>query len=236
MSRLAIFDLDNTLLSGDSEVLWVEYLLGRGLLDARLAAVNAEMDRRYRAGTATPAEFSSFYASTLAGRTAAEWQPVLAAFIDSCIRPRIPAAALDLVGRHRDRGDLLVLSTASSRFLSAPTAQLLGLAHLIATELQLDAAGRFTGATQGTLNMREGKRERLAQWLQARGNDVPAALATLARATFYSDSINDLPLLCAVGEAVVVDPDAQLRAQALARGWPVLALERAPFCLSTSTP
>ena len=233
MSRLAIFDLDNTLLSGDSEVLWVEYLLEGGLLDARLAAANAEMDRRYRAGSATPAEFSSFYASTLAGRTAAEWQPVLAAFIDSCIRPRIPAAAHDLVGYHRDRGDLLVLSTASSRFLSAATARLLGFEHLIATELQMDADGRFTGATQGTLNMREGKRERLAQWLQARGNDVPAALASAA---FYSDSFNDLPLLCAVGEPVVVDPDARLHAEALARGWPVLALERAPFSIPTSTP
>ncbi|MET1114355.1 MAG: HAD family hydrolase [Comamonas sp.] len=230
MSRLAVFDLDNTLLSGDSEVLWVEYLLERALLDARQAGANAEMDRRYRAGTATPAEFSSFYASTLAGRSAAEWQPVLAAFIATCIRPRLPDAATALVRTHHERGDLLVLSTASSRFLSAPTARLLGFEHLIATELQVDAGGRFTGATQGTLNMRAGKVERLQQWLRARGNNAPAALAS---ATFYSDSINDLPLLAAVGEPVVVDPDARLRAQARALGWPVLALERAPFSFLT---
>jgi HAD superfamily hydrolase (TIGR01490 family) len=223
MRRLAVFDLDNTLLSGDSEVLWVGHLLSRGLLDARLAIANAEMDRRYRAGVATAAEFSAFYASTFAGRTAEQWAPVLAEFVRDTVAPRIPEAARALVHRHRQRGDLPVLSTASSRFLSQPSAALLGFEHLIATELMQNDDGVFSGATHGVLNMREGKVRRLRDWLEARGADADAALAS---AVFYSDSINDLPLLMAVGEPVAVDPDPRLSAEAAARHWPVLRLER----------
>lgn len=223
MSRLAVFDLDNTLLTGDSEVLWVAHLLGRGMLPAHFAAKNAEMDRRYHAGLAAPSEFSAFYASTLAGRTPEEWAAVLADFVHGTIRPRIPQAARALVEMHRARGDLLVLSTASSRYLSQPTAALLGFEHLIATELQVQHDGRFTGATQHTLNMREGKVERLRAWLAMRGEDADTALA---QAVCYSDSINDLPLLMAVREPVAVDPDPRLRAEAESRRWPVLRLDR----------
>ncbi|RYF28066.1 MAG: HAD-IB family hydrolase [Comamonadaceae bacterium] len=223
MTRLAVFDLDNTLLTGDSEVLWVKHLLERGLLPAHFATSNAQMDQRYHAGLATPGEFSAFYASTLSGRTPDEWAPVLAGFVHGTIRPRIPDAARALVHLHRECGDLLVLSTASSRYLSEPTAKLLGFEHLIATELQVQDDGRFTGATEHTLNMREGKVERLRAWLAARGDDADAALA---QAVFYSDSINDLPLLMAVREPVAVDPDPRLSAEAAARRWPVLKLDR----------
>lgn len=232
-SRLAVFDLDNTLLTGDSEVLWVDHLLSRGLLDAGLAAANAEMDRRYQAGVASAAEFSAFYASTFAGRTPDAWAPVLAEFVDGTVLPRIPEDARALVRGHRQRGDLLVLSTASSRFLSQPSAALLGFEHLIATELMQADDGRFVGTTRGLLNMREGKVDRLRAWLQARGDDVEA---TLAGAIFYSDSINDLPLLMAVGEPVVVDPDRRLSAEAASRRWPVLRLDRRPFSSSPGTP
>lgn len=219
MSRLAIFDLDNTLLTGDSEVLWVAYLLERGLLPPSLAERNDDLDRRYHAGTVGPEEFCAFYASTFAGRKPEEWEPELADFIDTVIRPRIAPAAHALVARHRDRGDLLVLSTASSRFLSQPTATLLGFEHLIATEMAQSPDGRFTGRNRGLPNMREGKVSRIGQWLAARGLDVDDALED---AVFYSDSINDLPLLAAVGHPVAVMPDARLATQARIRGWQVL--------------
>lgn len=229
--RLAIFDLDNTLLTGDSEVLWLAWLREQGLLDAAMAERNADMDRRYHAGTVAPDEFCSFYAALFAGRTPLQWQPLLHNWFASVIAPRIPEAAHALVQRHRDGGDVLVLSTASSRILAEPSAQALGFAHLIATELELLPDGRLAGLTEGTLNMREGKVLRLHAWLAARGGDAKAALAS---ATFYSDSINDLPLLQAVGHPVVVDPDPRLLAKAQASAWPVLQLARNPFATETT--
>ncbi|APW40707.1 hypothetical protein RD110_14570 [Rhodoferax koreense] len=223
LPRLALFDLDNTLLTGDSEVLWGEFLVARGLAGADFAVRNAEMDRRYHAGEAAPGEFCEFFASTLVGRTPAEWQPLREAFMAEVIRPRIPASAVALVQQYRARGDLLVLTTATSRFLVELTAAELGFEHLIATELRLRDDGCFAGATTGTLNMREGKVSRLKAWLE--GRDL-AADAALPRASFHSDSINDLPLLMAVGQPVVVDPDAKLENEAIARGWPVLRLPR----------
>lgn len=221
--RLAIFDLDNTLLTGDSEVLWLDYLRAQGLLDAAMAARNADMDRRYHAGTVAPAEFCSFYAALFAGRTPQQWQPLLGGWFSQVIAPRIPESAHALVQRHCAAGDMLVLSTASSRILAEPSAEALGFKHVIATELELLPDGCFAGRTEGTLNMREGKLLRLHAWLVARGADADAALAS---ASFYSDSINDLPLLQAVGHPVVVDPDPRLLAEAQARAWPVLRLER----------
>ncbi|MCZ2498739.1 HAD-IB family hydrolase [Xylophilus sp. Kf1] len=225
-ARLAVFDLDNTLLSGDSEVLWVDFLLARGELGEAFADRNAEMDRRYRDGSATPAGFCAFYASTFAGRTPAEWAPVRAAFFEQVIRPRLPAEAFALVRRHRLDGDRPVLSTAASRFLSQPSADALGFTDLIATEMRQHADGRFAGDNLGTLNMREGKVARLRTWLAGQGLPADAQDRALADAVFYSDSINDLPLLCAVGRPVAVDPDARLRARALARHWPILQLNR----------
>ena len=223
MSRLALFDLDNTLLTGDSEVLWVEFLMARGQLDCSLAERNADLDQRYHAGTATPAEFCEFFASTFAGSSADEWAPWREAFMHDVIRPRLPAAAFALVRQHREAGDVLVRTTASSRFLVELTAREFGFGHLIATELATDASGRFTGRTSGTLNMRDGKVTRLHDWLAERGEPVAPALAA---ATFYSDSINDLPLMLAVGRPVAVDPDPRLALEASARQWPVLNLDR----------
>jgi len=221
--RLALFDLDNTLLTGDSEVLWGEFLVARGLAGADFAERNAEMDLRYHAGEAAPGEFCEFFASTLRGKTPAEWQPLREAFMQEVIRPRIPASALALVRQYRARGDMLVLTTATSRFLVELTAAELGFEHLIATELALRDDGRFAGSTSGTLNMREGKVSRLQAWLEGRGI---APDVSLASASFHSDSINDLPLLLAVGQPVVVDPDTRLEREALVRGWPVLRLPR----------
>lgn len=218
--RLTLFDLDHTLLDGDSDELWCEFLMERGLLPrARFEPLNRTMARDYVLGRVSAQDFCDFYIGTLAGRSAQEWQALRRDYFDSLIVPRIPAQALALVARHRDAGDLLVLSTATCRFLSELSAVHLGIAQLIATECEIDALGRFSGRSRGLPNMREGKVQRLHGWLAAQG----LALAD-CESTLYSDSINDLPLLQTVRHAVAVDPDAQLALQAQQRGWRVISL------------
>jgi HAD superfamily hydrolase (TIGR01490 family) len=222
MTRLALFDLDHTLLSGDSDVLWCEFLIDAGVLDRReFEPRNRAMAERYAAGLATPAEFCGFYAQTLAGASAASWQALRERFLAEVVVPRIPGAARALVERHRALGERLVLTTATNRFLTELTATELGIADLIATELEI-VDDRFTGRVGGMPNMRDGKVMRLRSWLAGQG----LADAALAEAAFYSDSANDLPLLLAVGHPVAVDPDPLLAAEAHARGWPVLRLVR----------
>ena len=224
MTKLALFDLDHTLLDGDSDVLWCDFLIQRGVLDAaEFGARNAQMERDYKAGSVSVAAFCGFYVSTLAMRTRAQWEPLRREFVETVVVPRIGSAALALVGRHREAGNLAVLTTATNRFITEPTAAYLGIEHLIASECELDAAGDFTGRNTGTLNMREGKVERLHAWLNARG----IALADCS-ATFYSDSANDLPLLRIVQHAVAVNPDATLAAEAARRGWPLMQLRALP--------
>ncbi|MEP6738811.1 MAG: HAD-IB family hydrolase [Caldimonas sp.] len=220
--RLALFDLDGTLLTGDTDELWCEFLIGEGILDrARFEAANRDVAGRYARGAVTPAEFCAFYASTLAGRTPLQWAPLRDRFVASVIAPRIPAAAHALVAGHRAQRDALVLTTATNRFLTEPIATVLGIGALIATELDVEA-GRFSGRNSGVLNMREGKVTRLRGWLAPNGHDESA----LAKATFYSDSNNDLPLLKAVERPVAVDPDARLRVEAERLGWEIVRLER----------
>jgi HAD superfamily hydrolase (TIGR01490 family) len=219
--RLTLFDLDHTLLSGDSDVLWCDFLMEKGLLDrTEFAARNADMETRYKAGTVGTQEFADFYVGTLVGRTAAQWEDARREFLDAWIAPRIPAAATQLVQQHVRDGDLVVLTTATNRFITELTARHVGIEHLIATDPQV-VDGRFTGRCRGTLNMRQGKVERLHAWLSSRHQSL-GEFTTMA----YSDSINDLPLLEAVDEPVAVDPDARLEPIALARGWPVLRLAR----------
>ncbi len=221
---LALFDLDGTLLDGDTDELWCEFLIGEGSLDrAAFEARNRSVAERYAAGSITPAEFCAFYASTLAGRSPHEWMARRARFVTDVIAPRLGAEAHALVARHRNAGEHVLLTTATNRFLTEPIAALLGIAgvDLIATGLELEG-GRFTGRNAGVLNMREGKVTRLLEWL----DDPEGAAAALASAIFYSDSSNDLPLLRAVGRAVAVDPDPRLRAEAERAGWTVLSLAR----------
>ena len=219
--KLTLFDLDHTLLSGDSDALWCDFLIDEGALErSTFAARNADMEMRYKAGTVGLEEFANFYVGTLAGRSPKDWEPLRQRFLATVVVPRIPRSALDLVNHHLNAGDLVVLTTATNRFLTELTAVHLGIAHLLATDPQLES-GVFTGRTTGILNMREGKVTRLQVWLTASGQQ----LQDMDR-TAYSDSINDLPLLQAVNHAVVVDPDALLREQAVARGWRVLHLAR----------
>jgi HAD superfamily hydrolase (TIGR01490 family) len=217
--RLALFDLDNTLLSGDSDVLWCEFLMGKGVLEREaFAARNADMERRYREGSVGTREFAHFYLGLLAGKSPAHWEPLRQEFLVSQVVPRIPPAAVALVDKHIDAGDLVIMTTATSRFITELTAVYFGIEHLLAIEPEI-VEGVFTGVSTGTLNMRSGKVERLHEWLALHGHEL-----TRFRSTAYSDSINDLPLLEAVDEPVAVDPDPRLAIIAQQRGWPVLQL------------
>ena len=218
-ARLTLFDLDHTLLHGDSDVLWCEFLMDEGLLErGGFAARNADMEARYRAGTVGAEEFAHFYVGTLAGRSPADWEPTRRRFLREVVAPRIPRDAMRLVDEHLAAGELVVMTTATNRFITEMTARHFGIPYLLATVPEL-AGGKFTGRTVGTLNMREGKVVRLGEWLGERGQ----ALADF-QSTAYSDSINDLPLLEAVSKPVAVDPDPRLAAVARERGWAVIQL------------
>lgn len=217
--KLTLFDLDNTLLTGDSDVLWCDFLIKRGILDhQQFSARNADMEARYKAGTVRIREFSEFYVGTLAGRSVDEWEPLRSEFLEHEIIPRIPQTARDLVNKRLDEDDLVAITTATNRFITELTARHLGVAHLIATETEM-IDGVFSGRTEGQLNMREGKVVRLHAWLASNG-----ATRSDFEITAYSDSINDLPLLLAADFPVAVNPDEQLAQWASAGQHAVLNL------------
>lgn len=220
--QLALFDLDGTLLGGDSDTLWVRFLIDQQVLDEAAAARCAQVAALYAAGTVVPEEYGRFQAGLLAGRTPAELLPLRQRFLVQQIQPRIPQAARDLLARHRQAGDTLLLTTATNRVVSELTAHDLGVDAYLCTELEC-VAGRYTGRTTGPTNMRAGKVDRLRSWLAAQGQNGQI----LKRASFYSDSINDLALLSVVGRPVVVDPDRRLAATAMRKGWAQLQLHPA---------
>ncbi len=218
---LALFDLDHTLLSGDSDLLWCDFLVAEGVLAPAWRARSIELGAAYTAGTVTPREYSDFHASVLAGRTDAELQPLRERFLAEAVRPRIPDDARALLARHREAGDTLLLTTATNRVVSELTACDLGVEHYLCSELEVQD-GRYTGRTRGVPNMRTGKVERLRAWMAEHGEPD----AALRRAAFYSDSINDLALLSAVGRPTVVDPDTRLESTARRKGWAVMTMRR----------
>lgn len=218
---LALFDLDHTLLTLDSDEAWVEFLIEEGALDrTTFERANHEMVLRYRAGEATSVEFTYFYLSTLVGRdssTLGEWH---ARYLRRKIQPAISAAARALLARHRSGGHLLILTTATNRFITEPIARELGLENLIATEPEM-RDGYYTGNIAGTPNLREGKVTRLEAWLDERG----LALEGFRQSWFYSDSVNDLPLLQRVTHPVAVNADPPLAALAREKGWPQIDIK-----------
>ena len=219
-ARLALFDLDNTLLAGDSDYEWGQYLIDRGVLDREdYEARNNAFFEQYKAGSLDIHEYLQFALGTLARHTPAELGQWHAEFMEQRIRPMIGPRALALARKHVDAGDLCAVVTATNSFVTAPIAEAFGIPNLIATEPE-KAAGRFTGRVAGTPCFREGKIARVNEWLGGLGTP----LAGFGRSTFYSDSQNDLPLLSLVKEPVAVDPDATLAAEAARRGWPVISL------------
>ena len=218
--ELALFDLDHTLLAGDSDYEWAQFLIERGVLDReRYEAQNDEFFREYRAGTLDIHEFLDFQLAPLARHPRGQLDAWHAEFMDAKVRPMIGPRARELVARHRDAGALCAIVTATNSFVTAPIAREFGVAHLVATEPEI-RAGSFTGKVAGIPCFRDGKVTRIEQWLAGIGQP----LASFQRSWFYSDSHNDLPLLERVTRPVAVDPDEPLRRVAESRGWPVLSL------------
>ena len=217
---LALFDLDHTLLLHDSDELWVDFLLERGELDRPVfESANHALVERYRRGEADAREFTEFYLSTLVPFTTEKLATHHATYMRERILPAISPAARALVARHRDLGHLMILTTATSRFLTAPIALELGFEHLIATEPEMEQ-GRYTGRVAGTPNLRDGKVRRLDSWLAERN----LRLADFRESWFYSDSQNDLPLLSLVTHPVVVNADPVLAAHARHNAWPQIVI------------
>jgi HAD superfamily hydrolase (TIGR01490 family) len=214
---LALFDLDNTLLAGDSDHAWGEFLVEEGLVDAE--AYRQANDRFYQEYLNGELDIFHYLRFALQPLTRHDLNDLLAwreRFVEQKIRPMLQSRARALVERHREQGHTLMIITATNRFVTEPIARLMGIEHLIATEPEM-VNGRFTGEVAGVPSFQEGKVVRLKDWLASHGH-------TLENAWFYSDSHNDLPLLRAVTHPVAVDPDPTLEQQAKAAGWPVISL------------
>ena len=218
--RIALFDLDHTLLPIDSDHSWGEFTLQLGWVDATdFRARNDAFYADYQSGRLDIHDYVRFAMAAVCARGPQAAAQAHARFMHEVITPAIRQPALDLVARHRDAGDTLVLVTATNEFITRPIAQVFGIEDLIAVNLARDAQGGYTGEIVGTPSMREGKVERMNQWLAQRDwnwDDV--------QTTFYSDSSNDLPLLMRVNHPVATNPDERLRAVALDKGWPILNL------------
>jgi len=218
--RLALFDLDNTLLAGDSDYEWGQFLIDRGVLDRETyEAQNRAYYDQYVAGTLDIHEYLGFALRPLAEHPPADLARWHADFMRSRIEPMITAPARKLVRSHLEAGDLCAIVTATNSFVTAPIAKAFGVTHLVATEPEMEG-GRFTGRVRGTPCFREGKVQRLDEWL----GSLRKRLADFRESVFYSDSHNDLPLLERVTRPVAVDADAALAAQARRRGWATMSL------------
>ena len=220
--RLALFDLDNTLLAGDSDYEWGQFLVDHGVLEREsYEAQNRTYYEQYVAGTLDIHEYLGFALRPLAEHTAQELERWQAEFMRLRVLPMISDAARALVRGHLEARDLCAIITATNSFVTQPIARAFGIEHLIATEPEV-REGRFTGRVAGTPCFREGKLARLEQWLAGRGQ----RLRDFAQSVFYSDSHNDLALLARVTRPVAVDPDEGLAVEARRRGWAVISLRR----------
>jgi HAD superfamily hydrolase (TIGR01490 family) len=214
---LAIFDLDNTLLAGDSDHAWGEFLVEEGIVDAEeYQKANDRFYQQYLNGDLDIHRYLSFALQPLAQHSMSELLLWRERFMERKVQPMLLHKASALLDQHREQGHTLMIITATNRFVTEPIADLLGVDHLIATEPEL-VNGRYTGEVAGTPCFQDGKVTRLNDWLAACGE-------SLAGAWFYSDSHNDAPLLSKVDHPVAVDPDPALEAMAQSNGWPVMSL------------
>jgi HAD superfamily hydrolase (TIGR01490 family) len=216
--KLALFDLDNTLLGGDSDYEWAQFLIEEGVLHpGEYHARNDWFYERYKDGTLDIHEFLDFQLAPIARRPRAELDAWHSQFMQRRIRPIILPGAPDLLAKHHDA--LTAIVTATNRFITQPIAAELGVENLLATDIEEGPDGVFTGKPRGTPTFREGKIRRVREWLASKGSRLEDY-----ESWFYSDSLNDLPLLELVTHPVAVDPDDTLRAHAAGRGWPIISL------------
>jgi len=218
--NLALFDLDNTLLSGDSDFEWSQFLMEQGVLDRELfEAKNLTFYEQYKAGTLDIHEFLDFQLKPLSRHSRKVLDTWHEEFMRRKVRPMMGEQARQLVAKHKAAGDVCMIITATNSFVTAPIAREFGVAHLIATDPEA-LEGEFTGRVAGVPSFREGKVVRMENWLQERG----WTWGSFAETWFYSDSLNDLPLLSKVKHPVAVDPDPTLRTHAEQQGWTVISL------------
>ncbi len=216
---LVLFDLDNTLISGDSDHLWGEFLVEQGAVDG--AFYKRENDRFYKEYQEGRLDIQEFLAFSLRPLYENELEQLLRwreVFLTRVIDPIIPQASHELLQKHRQMGDLLVIITATNSFITGPIAKRLGVDHLLATEPEC-IEGRYTGEVSGVPCYREGKVVRLKSWMMSNESELKGSW-------FYSDSHNDLPLLQLVDNPVAVDPDEVLQKEAILNSWPIIRLSR----------
>ncbi len=219
--NLTLFDLDGTLLPGDSDHAFGEFVVSLGWADGvEFRRRNDAYYADYLAGCLDIDDYMDFATMPWRDREPQDLERARARFLNDVVQPMLRPAALALVQQHRAAGDLLAIVTATNDFVTRPIAALLGIGDLIATDLARDANGRVTGAIRGVPAFREGKITRVHAWLAGRGQ----AMDHFARCTFYSDSTNDLPLLERVSHPVATNPGPALERIAQQRGWPVLRL------------
>ncbi|HZW12820.1 MAG TPA: HAD family hydrolase [Noviherbaspirillum sp.] len=219
--NLALFDLDHTILPLDSDYEWGQFLVRIGAVDAdAFAKRNADFYAQYEAGTLDPVEYLEFALGTLAQFPRKQLDTWHAQFMDEVIRPAILPAALDLVKKHQDAGDLVAIITATNKFVTGPIAEAFGVQNLIAAEPEVTPDGEITGKLRGIPTSGPGKVIHAKEWLVTQGKSLEA----FPRSYFYSDSQNDIPLLSAVTHPVATNPNALLKAHAQAQGWPILTL------------
>jgi len=218
--ELVLFDLDNTLLAGDSDFEWAQYLISRGVLDKEVyEARNQTFFDQYKAGTLDIFEFLDFQLKPLARHSREQLDAWHKEFMASRVQPMMAPEARALVNRHLEEGAVVAIVTATNSFVTYPIARAFGIPHLIAT-VPAQEGGAFTGKPRGTPAFKDGKIERVEAWLESLG----LCWSSFERSWFYSDSHNDLPLLGKVTNPVAVDPDDTLRIHATSRGWPVISL------------
>ena len=220
--NLALFDLDNTLLAGDSDFEWAQFLISRGVVDRELQeAKNIEFYEHYKAGTLDIYAFLEFQLAPLARHERSELDAWHREYMERHIRPIVTPQARTLVLEHLASGDLCAIVTATNSFVTGPIAREFGIANLIGTIPAVDVgSGRFSGQPTGTPSFQGGKITRVEQWLESQG----LWWGSFEKSYFYSDSHNDLPLMQKVTHPVAVDPDDKLRAHAAAAGWTTLSL------------
>ena len=216
---LAIFDLDNTLISDDSDHLWGQFLVEQNLVDGEnYATQNTKFYNDYQKGQLNINEYLIFALSFLADHSLEQLHLWRSQFIDEKIRPLVLPAAQNLVEKHREKGDTLLVITATNRFVTEPIVDLFGIKAMLATEPEL-IDGRYTGNYIDAPCYQIGKVSRLTQWLE--NQDI-----SLADSIFYSDSHNDIPLLKKVAHPVAVGPDSQLEKYAADNAWPIISLRQ----------
>ena len=224
MTQLALFDLDHTLLPIDSDHEWGRFLVKIGVVDAKYyAAENERFYADYKAGRLDIYAFLAFALKPLSEHSRAQLNEWHAQFMHEVINPNLRSSAFDLVKKHQDQNDVCCVVTATNSFVTRPIVQSFGIQHLIATEPEVlgdPATGNFSGKVAGTPNFREGKVIRVESWLSAE----KLSWSSLEKSYFYSDSINDLPLMEKVTQPIPTNPDQSLRAKAMENGWSILEL------------